>query len=129
MFDDEISDRIIIRKKNSSEELQLDQKRVHIRESKNGLMGLSYVAPVFEAIEVERFFEDLLTSEKLTMDIGDTGEFPVSFRGLVDGKGKNFPKNLDHKIILLQGSISLDSIMDVQLMGFSKFKPNYTISE
>lgn len=129
MFDDEISDRIVIKKKNSSESLELDQKRVHIRENKNALMALSYVAPVFEAIDVERFFEDLLTSEKLTIDIGDTGELPVAFRGIVDGKGGSLPKNLDHKIILLQGPISLDSIMDVQLMGFSRFKPNYTISD
>ena len=129
MFDDEISDRIVIRKGDSSEEMQLDQRRVHIRENKNALMALSYVAPVFEAIDVERFFEDLQTSEKLTIDIGDTGEVPVAFRGMVDGKGGSLPQNLAHKIILLQGQISLDSIMDVQLMGFSRFKPNYTISD
>lgn len=129
MFDDEISDRIVIRKRDSSEEMQLDQRRVHIRENKNALMALSYVAPVFEAIDVERFFEDLQTSEKLTIDIGDTGEVPVAFRGMVDGKCGSLPQNLAHKIILLQGQISLDSIMDVQLMGFSRFKPNYTISD
>lgn len=129
MFDDEISDRIVIRKKDSSQEIQLDQRRVTIRENKNALMALSFVAPVFEAIDVERFFEDLIASEKLTIDIGDTGEFPVAFRGIVDGKGGSLPQNLAHKIILLQGQISLDSIMDVQLMGFSKFKPNYTISD
>lgn len=129
MFDKEISNRIVIRKKGSCECLELDQKKAHIRENKNGLMALSYVSPIFEAIDIERFFEDLLTSEKLTMDIGDTGEFPIAFRGIVEGKGKSLPQNLDHKIILLQGPISLDSIMDVQLMGFSKFKPRYTVSE
>lgn len=129
MTDNEISDRIIIKKRNSSDSLELDQRKVHIRESKNALMAISYLAPIFEIIDLERFFEDLIASEKLTIDIGDTGEVPVAFRGMVDGKGGNLPQNLGHKIILLQGPISLDSIMDVQLMGFSKFKPRYTVSE
>ncbi len=129
MFGDEISDKIVIRKNHSDEILLLDQKKVHIREKKDALMALSYIAPIFEIIELERFFEDLLSSEKLTMDIGGTGEFPVAFRGIIEGNGKNFPQNLDHRIILLQGPISLDSIMDVQLMGFSRFKQNYTVSD
>ena len=90
-------------------------------------MAVSYVAPMFEIFDLERFFDGLLTCEKLTMDIGDTGEFTVSFRGMVDGKGAKLPQNIGHKIVLLQGPTSLDSRMEVQLTGFSKFKPKYTI--
>lgn len=91
-------------------------------------MAVSYVAPVFEIMDLEIFFEDVLSSEKLTFDIGGTGEAKVSYRGLVDGKGKNFPQNLDHKIILLQEPTCLDDRENVQITGFSKFKPRGKIS-
>ena len=106
----------------------LDQRRFKIRENQNGLMAVSYVAPVFEAMDMENFFEDVLTSEKMMMDIGDTGDFRVSFRGIVEGKGKNFPQNLDHKIILLQEPTCLDPRENIQLTGFSKFKIRGKIS-
>jgi hypothetical protein len=121
MFDSEFSDKIRITKSNG-ESIELDQRRVKIRENKNGLMAVSYLAPVFEIMDVEDFFEDMLSSEKLTMNISDTGDFKVSFRGIVDGKGKALPQNLDHKIILLQEPICPESIMDVQLTGFSRFR-------
>ena len=91
-------------------------------------MALSYVAPIFEVMDLEDFFSDVLSSEKLSMDIGDTGEFRVSYMGILEGKNRNFPQNLDHKIILLQEPTCLDSIMDVQLKGFSKFRPRGKIS-
>ncbi len=84
-------------------------------------MALSYVAPVFEAMDLEEFFSDVLSSEELSMDIGDTGDCPVRFRGIIDGKGKNFPNNFEHKIILLQEP-KVDSRIRVQKTGFSKFK-------
>ena len=121
------SNSITITKK-SGESLVLDQRRVKIRENQNGLMAVSYVAPVFEAMDLESFFEDVLTSEKMMMDIGDTGDFKVSFRGIVEGKGKNFPQNLDHKIILLQEPTCLDPRENIQLTGFSKFKIRGKIS-
>ena len=67
------------------------------------------------------FFEDVLTSEEVMMDIGGTGDYNVRFRGLVDGKGKNFPQNFEHKIILLQEPKYLDPRMNVQVTGFSRF--------
>ena len=115
--------------KKSGETLELDQRRVKIRENENGLMALSYVAPVFEAMDLEIFFEGLLTSEKLMMDISGTGDFKVSFRGIVEGKNKNFPQNLDHKIILLQEPTCLDPRENIQLEGFSKFKIRGKISD
>lgn len=120
MMSNEFSEYIEITKK-SNESIKLDQKRVKIRENEKGLMGISYVAPVFEAMDLEEFFNDLISSEKLTMNIGETGDFTVAFRGIVDGKGGAIPQNLDHKIILLQGPSCLDPRMKVQETGFSRF--------
>jgi len=122
LFPSQFSNKIKLTLKKTNESIDLDQRRAHIRENQNGLMALSYVAPVFETMELERFFDNVLASEKLDMNIGDTGDFTVSFRGLVEGKEKNFPQNLDHKIILLQEPTCLDSRMNVQLTGFSTFK-------
>ena len=91
-------------------------------------MALSYVAPVFEIIDLENFFDDVLSSEKLNVNISDTGDFRVSFRGIVEGKNKNFPQNLDHKIVLLQEPTCFDSRMNVPSKGFSKFRPRGKIS-
>ena len=124
----EISNKIKLTRKNG-ESIELDQRRVKIRENENGLMAVSYVAPVFEIIDLENFFDDALTSEKLSMDIGGTGNFRVSFRGLVEGKEKNFPQNLDHKIILLQEPTCLDPRENIQTTGFSKFKIRGRISD
>lgn len=120
MLESEFSDKIKITKDNG-ESIELDQRRVRIREKENGLMGVSYVAPVFEAMDLEDFFEGVITSENLMMDISGTGDFRVSFRGVVEGKGKNFPQNWDHKIILLQEPKFLDPRMNVQVTGFSRF--------
>ena len=128
MFSQDFTNKITITK-NSKESIELDQRRVKIRENKNGLMAVSYLAPVFEIMDVEDFFEDMLSSEKLTMNISDTGDFKVSFRGIVDSKGKALPQNLDHKIILLQEPICPESIMDVQLTGFSRFRFRDEISD
>ena len=74
----DFTNKITITKK-SGESLELDQRRVKIRENDNGLMALSYVAPVFEAMDLEIFFEDLLTSEKIMMDISGTGGFKQNY--------------------------------------------------
>jgi hypothetical protein len=128
MFNPEFSDKIRITK-NPDETIELDQNRVRIRENDKGLMAISYVAPIFEMMDLENFFEDLLTSEKIKMDIGGTGDFTVSFRGIVEGKGKNFPQNLDHRIILLQEPVNLDPRVNIQTKGFSRFKLKSEISE
>ena len=128
MFNSEFSNKITITKRNG-ESIELDQRRVKIRENQNGLMALSYVAPVFDIMDIENFFEDTLSSEKLAMDIAETGEFRVSFRGIVDGKGKNLPQNIDHKIILLQEPTCLDPRENIQIKGFSKFKIRGKLSD
>lgn len=63
MFNSEFSDKIKITKK-SGEYLEMDQRRVKIRENKNHLMALSYVAPLFDIMDLENFFDEVLSSEK-----------------------------------------------------------------
>ena len=129
MFGSEFSNYITLTNKKTKESIKLDQRRVKIRENENGLMALSYVAPVFDIMDMEIFFEGFLNSEKLIMDISGTGNVNVSFRGIIDGKGKNLPQNLDHKIILLQEPTCLDRRVNVQKTGFSKFKIRGKISD
>ncbi|MBE6499505.1 MAG: hypothetical protein E7Z80_03020 [Methanobrevibacter thaueri] len=96
------SDKLTLTKSLSGEVIELDQRRVRIRENQSGLMALSYIAPIFDVMDLENFFDSMDSSGKLVMDIGGAGGFNVNFRGIIDGKAKNFSKNLDHKIILLE---------------------------
>jgi len=121
MIDEEFSNTIRITLKNGNS-IELDQGRIHIRENENGLMAVSYVAPYFEAVDIENFFDGVLTSEEVMMNISDTGDVAVRFRGMVDGRGKELPENLEHRIILLQEPINLDPRENIQLTGFSRFK-------
>ena len=129
MFDSQFSNYVILTNKKTNESIKLDQRRVKIRENENGLMAISYVGPVFEIMDLEIFFEDFLNSEKLNIDICGTGNSIVSFRGIIVGKGKNLPQNIDHKIILLQEPKCLDPRVNIQRTGFSKFKLKSEISE
>ena len=52
--------------------------------------------------EFERFFEDTPTSERINVDIGGTGDIGAQFRGIIEGKEKNYSQNIDHKILLLE---------------------------
>ena len=102
MDDNEISPYITMTKVRSGEKLQIEQKYVKIREGQNKLMAFSYQAPIYEMVELERFFEDFAPSEKIKFNIGGTGSIGVNFRGIIEGGQKNFSKNIDHKIILLE---------------------------
>lgn len=102
MDDNEISHYITMTKVRSGEKLQIEQKYVKIREGQNKLMAVSYQAPIYEMVELERFFEDFAPSEKIKFNIGGTGSIGVNFRGIIEGGQKNFSKNIDHKIILLE---------------------------
>ena len=118
-----ISDKILLKKWDGSESIELNQNTVKIRENRKGLMALSYVAPIFEIIDLEDFFENMDSSAKLIMDIGGTGEVCMSFRGLINGKGVNFPQNLDHRIILLEESYCPKPGEYMQVKRVSKFMP------
>ena len=102
MDDNEISPYITMTKVRSGEKLQIEQKYVKIREGQNKVMAVSYQAPIYEIVELERFFEDFAPSEKIKFNIGGTGSVGVNFRGIIEGGQKNFSKNIDHKIILLE---------------------------
>lgn len=121
MIDGEFSNTIRITL-NGGNSIELDQSRIHIRENENGLMAISYVAPYFEAVDIENFFDGVLTSEEVVMNISDTGDVAVRFMGMVDGRGKELPENLEHRIILLQEPVNLDPRENIQLTGFSRFK-------
>lgn len=129
MFNSEFSNYITLTNTKTKESIKMDQRRVKIRENENGLMAISYLAPVFDIRDMEVFFDGLLTSEQIMMDIGGTGNVNVRFRGIIDGKGKNLPQNIDHKIILLQEPKCLDPRVNIQRTGFSKFKLKSEISE
>lgn len=83
-----LSDYITLTRTRTNDSIKLDQRNVKIRENENGLMAISYIVPIFEISDIENFFDDVISSEKIMMDIGQTGEFRVSFRGIIDGKGK-----------------------------------------
>ena len=87
MDDTDISPYITLTKVRSGERLQIEQKYVKIREGQNKVMAVSYQAPI---------------SEKIKFNIGGTGSVGVNFRGIIEGGQKNFSKNIDHKIILLE---------------------------
>lgn len=129
MLGNEISNKIRITNVKTKEFIEIDQERVQIRENLNGLMAFSYKAPLFEMMDLEDFFDNLDSSGKLTVDIGGTGEFGVNFRGLIDGKERNYSQNLDHKLILLENHKCPKPGEYIQVKRTSKFVPRGKISE
>ena len=129
MLNQEFSNKIKITSVKTREFIELDQRRIQIRENQNGLMAFSYKAPLFETMELEDFFDNLDSSGKLTVDIGGTGEFGVNYRGIIEGREKNFSQNLDHKIILLENHKCPKPGEYVQVKRSSKFVPRGKISE
>ncbi len=117
MDDNEISPYITMTKVRSGEKLQIEQKYVKIREGQNKVMAVSYQAPIYEIVELERFFEDFAPSEKIKFNIGGTGSVGVNFRGIIEGGQKNFSKNIDHKIILLEDTNALKKMNMLFLKG------------
>ena len=129
MLSSEISNKIIITINKTGESIELNQRRVQIRENKNGLMALSYIAPIFEAMGLEDFFDNIDSSGKLTMIIGGTGDVNVNFRGIIEGRGKNFSRNIDHKILLLEEPKCHKSAEFIPIKRTSKFRPRGKISD
>ncbi|MBR0270434.1 MAG: hypothetical protein IJQ68_00340 [Methanobrevibacter sp.] len=84
-------------------------------------MALNIKAPLFETAEIQRFFEGSDSSEKLMVNISATGDFGVKFRGIIDGKEKNFSQNMDHIIILFEQYNCFATYRDVKRV--SKFMP------
>ena len=53
MFDSEFTNSVVLTKSKTRESIELDQRRIQIRENQNGLMALSYIAPIFEMMDLE----------------------------------------------------------------------------
>lgn len=102
MASSEIESYIKFTKINSGDSIKIEQQYVKLREGQNKIMTFSYKAPIFEMIEFERFFEDTPTSERININIGGTGDIGTQFRGIIEGKEKNYSQNIDHKILLLE---------------------------
>lgn len=128
MLSSEISNKIRLTIAKTGESIELDQRRAQIRENKNGLMALSYISPIFEAMELEDFFDNIDSSGKIIMNIGETGDVNVDFRGIIEGKEKNFSKNLDHKILLLEEPHCHKPGEYIPIKRSSKFRPRGRIS-
>jgi hypothetical protein len=101
MSDSDISEYITF-KKQSGETLKIYQKYVGIKARPDRTMAIHYKAPIENAIELEKFFENFSTIEKLKMDIGDTGFIGVNYRGLIAGKDKNLPEDYDYQVLLVE---------------------------
>lgn len=69
MTDKDIGQYITITKMNNGETLKIHQKFVSIREGKEKIMAISYKAPIFEVIKLERFFENIKFSQKIKFNI------------------------------------------------------------
>jgi hypothetical protein len=102
MSETEITPYITMTKIDSGEKLQIMQKYVSIKENNNKIMAVSYKAPIFETIEFEKYFDNMNSSQKIKFNIGGTGSIGVNFRGMIDGKEKNYSQDIDHKIIFLE---------------------------
>lgn len=102
MASSEIELYIKFTKISSGDSIKIEQRYVKLREGQNRIMTFSYKAPIFEMIEFERFFENTATSERINVDIGGTGDIGTQFRGIIEGKEKNYSQNIDHKILLLE---------------------------
>ena len=81
---------VMIAKMDGEDSIKIHESYVRLREGQNKLMALNVKAPLFETAEIQRFFEGFDSSERLKVNISATGDFGVKFRGIIDGKEKNF---------------------------------------
>ena len=108
--------------------IEIHESYVRIRETKNKLLAFNIKAPIFETEEIERFFEGFNASERLAVNIGGTGNFDVRYRGLIEGKDKNYSQNIDHKIILFQESFCPTKEDLKRFKRVSKFMPRRSLN-
>ena len=72
----------IVFKKDSGEELDIDQKYVGLKTRPNGIMTVNFRCPEEEMNNVKGFFEGLRTSEPMKFNIGETGDIECYFKGV-----------------------------------------------
>lgn len=77
----DISDKVLF-KKNEGKILEVLQKYVGLKSRDNGILTVNLRTPEEEMGSIKEFFEAFDTSEPFNMDIGDTGDFGVYFKGI-----------------------------------------------
>jgi len=102
MADTDISDYITLKKTKSGDTLSIEQKYVKVRSNTNKVLAIHYKAPMYLTAELEMYFDNFSTIDKLNLNIGDTGWIGVNYRGLIDGKANDLPEDYDYKILMLE---------------------------
>ncbi len=69
-------------KKKGENVFEINQGRVQIREKQKGTLSITFTSPYKdEIIAAMKFFESLTDSEPLILNIADSGDIKVYFRG------------------------------------------------
>lgn len=114
---------IRITEMNGDESIEIPESYVKLREGQNKLLAFNIKAPLFETAEIQKFFEGFNSSDKFNVNIAGTGDFSVNFRGIIDGKEKNFSQNTDHIILLLEEFYNPSKDEYKNFKRVSKFMP------
>ena len=72
----------ILFKRDSGEELDINQKYVGLKTRQNGIMTVNFRTPEEEMNNVKDFFEGLTAMEPIKLNIGETGDFECYFKGV-----------------------------------------------
>ncbi|WP_297983799.1 hypothetical protein [uncultured Methanobrevibacter sp.] len=129
MESNEISPFVTLKKVRDGETIEMEQKFIKVRTSSNKIMAVHYKAPMERTIELEMFFENFNSIERLNFDIGGTGDIGVSFRGLIDGKDSSLPEDYDYKILMLEEHKCPSKVEIKNIKRSSKFRPNFTLAK
>lgn len=129
MVESDINPFFTIKKLREGDELQMDQKYIKIRSNTDKVIAIHYKAPIERTIELEMFFENFNTIDRINYDIGGTGWVGANFRGLIDGKDSSLPVDYDYKILLLEEYKCLSKVELKHVKRSSKFRPRYTVAD
>jgi len=77
----DISENVVF-KKDSGEELDINQKYVGLKTRPDGIMTVNFRSPEDEIIKIKDFFEGFRSSEPINFDIGETGNIECYFKGI-----------------------------------------------
>jgi len=72
----------IVFKRDSGEELLVNQKYVGLKTRMNGIMTVNFRSPEEEINKIKDFFYGVMTSEPMKLNIGDTGDIECYFKGV-----------------------------------------------
>ena len=77
----DISENVTL-KKDSGEELVINQKYVGLKTRQNGIMTVNFRSPEEEMNRIKEFFEGFKSFEPIKLDIGETGDIECYFKGV-----------------------------------------------